>query len=720
LRSLSTNEFGKETMSMVRGRNDKAVFWLGGIAWVWLALAQASAADAQVVLAAPVAVAETANPNDPKRPFNLPAQKTEVSEALAEFRRLSGRDAWERAFKELEKVQQAPPSALAPADDGLWLPTRRLVRRALADLPPAGKQAYRLFHDADAKLLLDAAQGKDEVEKLNKIFNDYFITSAGDAAADRLGDIYFEQGEMDKAAECWQSIVDFRPETSIPRVRLLTKTAIALARAGRWPEFTDMRRQVRDRHAGEKVVLGGKEIPASQRLDELAALESQEPRVAAENESLAADSDLALPKANDPRWQFRLFNAQQAAMLSQAGQNWGWGAQFPVREMVPAAIMDDQRVYLNIMGYLLAVDLKTGKLLWRTAKLHELPQKVQQNQYHFPEQYSLAIYGDTLWGVTRDIGQIGQHGQQFRLARWSAAYGKAGWSSQSVGDLQNWNMMGRPLPVGDRVYVAAGKQGQGSELHLLAVAADNGKLLWSTHLGTHQADQSQMFYRRTSQPSLVLHAGRVLVDTHAGALVAVDVRGGAIDWGMIYESQMPDTNYWYNQAHTLTTVGAPQFADNVLYFKGMRSPRLYAVDLSGPKVLWKRPVSDSAMFIGADRDKLYLGGEEVLAIDLKSQKLKWATRLPIATGWIKPLLTKQHVYQFTQRGVFELDKATGDTVRLFRGADLDSLGGVLLITPESLITVSNLAVTAYPLQSNAEEGAGQGAEVQRDIGAKGS
>jgi outer membrane protein assembly factor BamB len=652
-------------------------------------------------LAAPAA--ETANPNDPKRPFNLPAQKTEITEALTEFHRLSERGAWERAFKELEKVQQAPPSALAPRDDGLWMPTRRLIRQALAELPPAGKQAYRLFHDADAKVLLEAAQGKDEADKLNKIFNDYFITASGDEAADRLGDLYFEQGEMDKAAECWRAVIDFRPETAIPRARLLVKTAIALARAERWGEFEETRRQVRERHANESVVLGGKQHPATRRLDELAAQHAKDVQGAPADGPSASESDLALPKGDALRWQFRLFNAQQAQMLSQAGQNWGWGTQFPVREMTPAAAMDDQRVYLNIMGYMMAVDLKTGKLVWRSAKLHDLPQKVQQNQYHFPEQYSLALNNGVLWGVTRDVAQIGQHGQNFRLGRWNAADGKAGWSSQSVAELQNWNMMGRPLPAGDRVYITAGKQGQGAESHLLAIAADSGKLLWSTHLGTHQADQSQMFYRRTSQPSLALHAGRVLVDTHAGALVAVDVRGGAIDWGIIYDSQMPDTNYWYNQPRVLETVGAPQIVGNILYFKGMRSARLYEIDLAGPKVLWKRPVGESAMLIGVDNEAIYLGGEEVLAIDLKSQKLLWATRLPIATGWIRPLVTRRYVYQFTQRGVFELDKRTGDTARLFRGADLDSLGGQLLITHDSLLTVSNLAVTCYPLQSPGKE-----------------
>jgi outer membrane protein assembly factor BamB len=179
--------------------------------------------------------------------------------------------------------------------------------------------------------------------------------------------------------------------------------------------------------------------------------------------------------------------------------------------------------------------------------------------------------------------------------------------------------------------------------------------------------------------------------------VVLDAANGTIDWAFAYDSSMPETNNWYNQPSTFTTLGAPIIVGNTLYFKGMRSDRLYALDTSAPKVLWKRPVSESAMLTGVDGDTLYLSGEEVLAIDMATQKLKWASRLPSGTGWIRPLVTNGHFYQFTSRGLFELDKTNGDTVRLFRGSDLDSLGGVILATPTRVVTVSNLAVTAYAL-----------------------
>ena len=55
---------------------------------------------------------------------------------------------------------------------------------------------------------------------------------------------------------------------------------------------------------------------------------------------------------------------------------------------------------------------------------------------------------------------------------------------------------------------------------------------------------------------------------------------------------------------------------------------------------------------------------------------------------------------FLGRGVYEIDRQTGDTLRIFRGADKECLGGALWRTGDRLVTVSNRAVTAYPIPTN--------------------
>ena len=667
-------------------------------------------------LAGGAADASSDSEDTKQRSFNLPSQKSEVNDDLADFDRHVKKGAWERAFKSLEKVLAAKPQGLMPLEkSGLMVPSQVLIRKALTDLPAEGKEAYKLFHDAEARGLISKSQeapagSPQEIEQLSKVYTDLFITSSGDVAADRLGDIFFEQGDMPRAIEAWRAVLQHHPASPLPRARLLAKTAIALARIARWEEVKQVGQQLTERHAGEAITLGGKQVAAD---EHVAALLASPEAAAAAQAGPPVDArsatDITLPtgngkERNEALWQFRFFSPADAAIIAAMGNNWGWGMRFPISEMVPPAIADGERVYLNLLGYFIALDAKTGKLAWRSSRFHEVTQKLQQNQMISCEQYAMIVHQGTLWSVYRDPAQLGQQGQPFRIGRRDAKTGAEGWNSSTLPELQPWNMMGAPVPLGDMVVVAAVKPEQATEQYVLGIKADDGKLLWNTHVGTHQMDQSQMYYKRSAQPAIVGHGDKIYLETHAGALLELDSKTGAIVWGFQYDSEVQQNQWWWggDQNQSLTTVGAPVVVNGILYFKGMRSKRLNAIDLAGPSIAWTRPVNQSAMIIGVDSDRLYLGGEELMAIDLKSRDLKWSTKFPLGTGWIRPLMTDHRLYQFTPRAVFEINKSNGDPVKpLFRGADLDSLGGTLQATPNLLITVSNVAITAYRLTPDA-------------------
>jgi outer membrane protein assembly factor BamB len=443
------------------------------------------------------------------------------------------------------------------------------------------------------------------------------------------------------------------------------------------------------------VTLGGRDVEASKHLAGLAAPAATDHRESSEG----PPEDLQLPEKFEPLWQFRFFSDTAANILANAGQD--WGPRSSASTMVPPAVTDQARVYVNLLGHHFAIDLATGKLLWRTAKFHEVAQKIQQQRYYvFPEQYNLACQGDRIFCISRPAPQVGQHGTPFRLYCLNAADGSQAWSSESVAELKEWSFTGDVVAAADRLFACGFKPQKPTELYLLAISLPSNKLLWNVLLGTHQVDQSQMYYTRTATPSLLLRDGKIYVDTHSGALVEVSTDTGSLNWGLAYESDVPNTNYWWgNQQMTPYTAGSPLVAGGTLYFKGMRSPRLYAVGLAGPKLAWQRPVSKSDMLTAIDEERLVLTGDELSAIGLEDRQLRWSTKVPLGTTMIRPLLTRNRVYQFTPRGIYELDKSSGDVVRLIRGADLGSLGGSLWLTPRALVTVSNVAVTAYPLET---------------------
>ena len=119
-------------------------------------------------------------------------------------------------------------------------------------LAPNGQAACRLFYDAEAKKLFDEASGPIELKNLERVYSAYFITSVGDNAADRLGDLYFEQGKFDRAADCWMAVLRERPDTDLSPALLSVKAAVALSRAGRQAESEQLRRELSDRYNDEK------------------------------------------------------------------------------------------------------------------------------------------------------------------------------------------------------------------------------------------------------------------------------------------------------------------------------------------------------------------------------------------------------------------------------------------------------------------------------------
>ena len=145
--------------------------------------------------------------DQPDRPLQMPPATTEVKEAIDDFERFGRRGAWERALKALYTISQDQSHRFVDGEKGFIIPVSRKRRVLLSTLPAVGQAAYRLFYDSEARKLFDEAKGPKELETLERIYSAYFSTAIGDNAADRLGDLYFELGRFDRAADCWLDIL---------------------------------------------------------------------------------------------------------------------------------------------------------------------------------------------------------------------------------------------------------------------------------------------------------------------------------------------------------------------------------------------------------------------------------------------------------------------------------------------------------------------------------
>ena len=519
----------------------------------------------------------SAGPNDLNQPFLLSSVPSDVVESIGNYQRYCGRAQWEKAFKQLDALSSTKATGLVPGPDGVMVPPSQLVVRLISDLPAEGKKAFQLFYDADAKSLLDQAQGSVEAEKLSSVATRYLFTASGDTAADRWGDLCFEKGDFARAVAAWRSVLNHRSDTTISQPQLLIKVAIALARANRWAEFAATKQQILERHPDASVTLGGKSVRLGDELKSLAAAEPK--KTSNEPSSSAEDAKVHLVPDGQPLWQFRWFAQVNPILGNREGlvvYDQMYGRQY-ASDFVPPASVDGARLYSDLVGYDVGIDLNTGKLAWRSGRFFDLS-KSDNNQNQMMrgmvlERSGILCGGDRVWTVARDSGNQNQNDPRYFLVARELSTGKELYNSKTAKDgAKDWTMTGSPVADETHLYIGAYKPNQPTEVHILCLNAADGKLLWNTKVGAYKNDPRQQYSystNRTTIPSLLLAGGSLYVDTHAGSLVQMSPATGEIAWGMNYDSEMPSTDRYYNQPPEQFSAGAPLLAGGTLYFKGI-------------------------------------------------------------------------------------------------------------------------------------------------------
>lgn len=646
----------------------------------------------------------------PDRPLQMPPASSEVKEAFDDYERFRRRGAWERALKSLYEIPEAQALRFVDGQKGFIIPVARKRREALGELSPEGQVAYRLFYDDEAKKLLDEADGPNELKTLERLYSAYFPTTVGDNAADRLGDLYFEMGRFDRAADCWLAVLRERPDTDLSPALIAVKAALALSRAGRHSEISVLRHDLADRYAGEKVTIGGQSAPAAEHLARFLGDGTAKNQQAAHS-SAATATGPDLTRVVPADWQMRFSESVVAGMTPAELIQWNAN---PLSVTVPTVAVEGSTLYANYLGHLFAIDLKTGKLIWRSASFHNIEIPAAQNQTRMidPTRFTVVASKSHVWALTRDLKDPNQMAP-FRLVCRRADGGDVVWQSTDLPDYAQVDLGGTPILVGDTLFVVAKtsmnqQQGQ-SHQYVLAIRARDGKLLWKTEIGVFRQGQQYFYYGMpdtSPQPKLFHQAGAVYVDTHVGVLARLDAESGDLDWGYGYKTDPPNAMsrfFFFGPMPTesISSSGAPLRSGAALLAKGAKSEQIYALDADQMKVLWDRPIAKSARILGVDDQALFLGGPEISALDLQTRKLLWATRLPGGSSEGDVLVRAGGIWQLTPRGIFELDPRTGHVRRIFRGDDTGADGGNLYLSGPLLLAVTNRTISAYPIATTA-------------------
>ena len=278
----------------------------------------------------------------------MPPASSEVKEAFDDFERFAARGAWERALKALYTIPEEQALRFVDGEDGFIIPVARKRRAVLAGLSPEGQAAYRLFYDAEAKKLLDEAEGPAELKTLERIYSAYFLTSVGDNAADRLGDLYFEQGRFDRAADCWLAVLRERPDTDLSPALLTVKAALALARAGRRSEFERSAASWRTATATRRSrSAGGRRRPAEQLRPHPGRRERRQGPTAVRPSAAGEARRPTSPARSPPPGRCGSPSRSTAGMTPAELTQW---ESNPLSGAVPAVAVDGATLFANYLG----------------------------------------------------------------------------------------------------------------------------------------------------------------------------------------------------------------------------------------------------------------------------------------------------------------------------------------------------------------------------------
>ena len=222
-------------------------------------------------------------------------------------------------------------------------------------------------------------------------------------------------------------------------------------------------------------------------------------------------------------------------------------------------------------------------------------------------------------------------------------------------------------------------------------------------LGTNTQTQNFRGMQVTPDAVLAARGSKLFVLTNNGAVLAVDLPSRALDWAFTYAPSAPayDPRFGFNpmmQSTVTHTPGALRIVGSTLLLKEADNAAMYAVDLTGPTLLWRRPVDSSETIAHADERGVMLLGQDLSFMDMASRQLMWSAHLPGLGSAVRPVLSAGHIDLFLPRGIFDMDTSDGDTLRIFRGYDHDSGGGTLWREGDRLVAVSSQKITAYAVR----------------------
>lgn len=649
--------------------------------------------------------------------FNRVDKDTE--KLLKEFFEALDAGVWEKAYKGYDALREPTQDRLGPAGtDGRFEPVNHLIRQRIGQLPEQGRSAFRLYFDAMAAELLAKIEqhpypgSAAQLRQAEELYSWFLLTSSGPRACDLLGDLYFEQGRFLEAADCWATLLAAHPGTR-PELVMQSKRCLALWRAGESAAARAIAEGLTERFGDQPIRLAGEQQTVKQYFSALldpagaAAQANASAPVATEHRYLPT----ALPEPGTaPQWCFTILNdanAKRIELASSGRRNYIYNNS--LAGLIPPVATDDQRLYGHWMGSVFALDLRTGKVLWRTMPFPSAVESIgYRNRYNSnADDYRIAL---TQRHVLILDAVVTDRSGSFTLTAYDKQTGKPAWDAAEV--LDDRSICGEPLVDGPSVYLTSRpRNATAGELHLHRLNAANGELIWSAPLGELDLRVSPYTaLSQTIQPVLATHERLIFVLTNNGGLLAVEPVLGQVQWARKLDApahlrvedplviaRVPDEG-----SMPEARPGGLYIVDSTLYAKESLSQQMYAMHPQTGELAWQRRVDSLyAELAGADDDELVLISQDIevhRTDDGGNERGRTLGANKIGPPASNFIVTDQTLYMLANGQVQAVPMDRPRNATAFTSPHLvPNEGGKLVTAPGLLICVTRKGLAAFPV-----------------------
>lgn len=722
--------------------------------WSVLVVAVAASAGWQLRrLAVPVAVADTSDAKDSPEGVYVPESELAM-ERLALAQKMERLKEWNKSADLYQEILTDPKysakvvPAEGDADHRLYRSVEELVMQRLSHWPAEGLDVYRGRYETPASAMLQSARGND-LNLLHQVFSRYFVTDAGKSAGIRLVDQYLEAGEFRAAAAIADRLLQWHPHLGDDRAGLYFRAALAYHLVGDDHEARSRLAELKKRDPqATGIVRGTKAVLAdalSRELDQPAPVASGASGDSyttfggdvTRNRVVTVSGTPAAHLYSVGLSKMSFANAQLESRFKEevkAGLTLGI---MPVIDRGELFFQDGQRIY--------AVELESGV---------PLADWVKSNGPDYGGAYSISAAGEngrqrqlTLTVTDRSVLAVtGQQdatrplvGQQTetRLLCLDRQTGKPSWVVQTTQlkqeALRTLQLGGSPLVVGDNVCVVgtAIKQAGFEDCYVLCFALDNGSLRWATNIASASTLSQPFggfntgFFLSPNNSHLAYANGRVFVQTNRGAVAAVDVYNGMIDWLATYDRGQQATNPGFNpmflqqQGREMQNQTQPWTYNPVIVSQGLvftlptEGKSLLIYDAATGRLVKQIDLQDLGQklrsdeveppnfdtLVGVSGDDLVLASKKsVVVIDWRGydgahfnedKMTIWEEGFPSEIRG-RPFLTQDRLYVATEQRMFMIDMKTGVAERDYPAwprtwADDEGPGNIAVTSDHAII-----------------------------------